>query len=145
MESVEVIKARGHANIRATHGKTLEVTKETHLTPRGDCIIAVGADRGLGELEGEFKNALRNPNAVLEMTIECGGLEDKVTAYGHPKLTLNHPTDMVVRKSEFVCDRTLAVRADKAAADLNRKLVEKLAQGGEATIKLKVCLGGGKD
>jgi hypothetical protein len=39
---------------------------------------------------------------------------------------LTHPTDVVVRKSDYFCSRTLAVRADKAASDLSRELVEKL-------------------
>ncbi|MBM4400405.1 MAG: DUF371 domain-containing protein, partial [Crenarchaeota archaeon] len=43
-----------------------------------------------------------------------------------PQLTLSHPTDMVIRKSDYVCNRTLAVHADKAAQDLSRELVEKL-------------------
>ena len=33
---------------------------------------------------------------------------------------------MVIRKSDYVCERTLAVGADKAANDLSRALVEKL-------------------
>jgi hypothetical protein len=31
-----------------------------------------------------------------------------------------------VRKSDYICGRTLAIRADKAAKDLSRKLVEEL-------------------
>jgi len=31
-----------------------------------------------------------------------------------------------VRKSGYVCGRTLAVKADKAASDLSRELVEKM-------------------
>ena len=34
--------------------------------------------------------------------------------------------DIVVRRSSYVCGRTLAVKADKAARDLSRRLVEKL-------------------
>jgi hypothetical protein len=39
---------------------------------------------------------------------------------------LTDPADLVVRKSDYVCGRTLAILADKAAKDLSRKLVEKL-------------------
>jgi hypothetical protein len=49
-----------------------------------------------------------------------------VKAQGHPSLTFTHPTDLVIRKSDYVCGRTLAIRADIAACDLSRKLVEKL-------------------
>ncbi|MBU4266299.1 MAG: DUF371 domain-containing protein [Candidatus Altiarchaeota archaeon] len=133
----ETIRARGHENVTARHKTTLEFTKEEHLTPRGDCIIAVSADRGLQEFSEEFKNLLKDDDAVLEITIECGGISEILKAKGHHNLTLTHPTDMVVRKSDFICDRTLAIGADKASIDLDRELVEKLKRGSEVIIKLK--------
>lgn len=137
MTLTEVIHARGHVNVKSTHKKTLEITREDHLTPRGDCIIAVKADKGLNELGREFMNALKSGNAVLELTIKCNGVKDTVKAMGHPDLTLDHPTDMVVRKSSYTCSRTLAVKADKAAVDLDRRLVEELARDNS---KVKVTL-----
>jgi len=133
----EIIRATGHENVTSRHRTTLEFTKETHLTPRGDCIIAVGADRGLQEFSEEFKNLLRDDDAILEITIECDGISETVRARGHHNLTLTHPTDMVVRKSDFICGRTLAIGADKASIDLDRGLIEKLKRGSEAIIKLK--------
>ncbi|HEX54885.1 MAG TPA: DUF371 domain-containing protein [Candidatus Altiarchaeales archaeon] len=135
---VERITARGHENIRATHGNTLEITKEGHLTPRGDCIVAVSADRGFPEFSDNFKNALRNKRAILRMTIECSGVNDEIIAYGHPELRFKSPEEMVIRKSSFICDRTLAIRANKAAIDLNRNLIEKLRRGNPVNIKLEV-------
>jgi len=49
-----------------------------------------------------------------------------VKARGSPRLLFTHATDLVVRKSDYVCGRTLAIRADKAAKDLSRKLIEKI-------------------
>jgi len=49
-----------------------------------------------------------------------------VTAAGDPRLTLSHPHEIVVRKSEFVSDRTIAVRADAAANDFPRRMIAKL-------------------
>ncbi len=134
----EIIKAYGHGNVLATHKTTLEFTKETHLTPRGDCIVAVGADKGLLELSENFKKSLKNEKTRLSIKIKCGNLEETITACGHPNLTLTHPTDMVVRKSDFICPRTLAIRADKAACDLNRKLVNKLEDGNDVEIIIKI-------
>jgi hypothetical protein len=37
------IQFSGHENIRSNHQKTIEITKESHLTPSGDCIIGVNA------------------------------------------------------------------------------------------------------
>lgn len=118
--------ANGHKNIAATHLTTLEITKEEHLSRRGDCIIAVAADKSLNDLSEEFKECLRKSSAKLTLTIKANEITAQINAYGSPKLTLTHPSEMVVRKSSYIDDRTLAINADKAAADLPRKLVEKL-------------------
>jgi len=123
---VEVIHAFGHPNIRSTHPTTLMVTKERHVTVRGDCIIAVAADKSVADLSLEFKETLRKPNAKLTVWLEVDGSEEHVNAFGSPKLTLNHPTDLVIRKSEFISDRTLAIKADKSSRELSMTMVEKL-------------------
>lgn len=130
--------ARGHHNVLSTHRMTLEFTKETHLTPRGDCIVALGAEAGCADLPERLKEALKKDNAILTILIECGGVSDIVRAHGSSKLTFSHPTDMVVRKSGFVCGRTLALGADKAALDLDRNLIKKLSGGAVARVHLKV-------
>lgn len=135
---VEKIKAKGHGNVTAKHRTTLEITKENHLTPRGDCIIAISADKSLPELSREFKHSLRNHKAKLEIILHCSNLTEKITAYGDPNLTLRHPMDMVVRKSNFICDRTLAIKADKAAIDLDKEFVKKLVEGKEVEIELRI-------
>ena len=127
MDSVTVIfSARGHNNVKSTHRTTFEVTKETSLTKQGDCIIAVEATRAAVDLPFEFKEASRKEGARMTMTIEAGKLKEIVKAKCSPQLQFTHPTDLVVRKSGYVCGRTLAIRADKAAIDFSRKLVEKL-------------------
>jgi hypothetical protein len=120
------LTASGHENIEATHPATLEITKEKHLSRMGDCIIAVGADKGLIDLSDEFKENLRKPNAKLTLMIKTDGITEQIVAHGSPNLILTHSTDMVVRKSSYVDDRTIAVGADKASADLSRELAEKL-------------------
>jgi len=105
---------------------TLEITKETHLTKRGDCIIALAADKGARDLSPEFKKLAQNEKAKITITIEADGETEVVNAYGHPQLSFTHTTDLVVRKSDYTCNRTLAVRADKAAKDLSETLVKKM-------------------
>jgi hypothetical protein len=122
----EVIHAYGHENILSTHRTTLEITKELHLTREGDCIIAVSADKATNELGSQFKQSLRRCDAKFAILIEAGGAADSVNAFGNPALVMTHPTDLVVRKSSHICNRTLAIKADKAAWDLSRKLVGKL-------------------
>jgi len=123
---VEVIHAFGHPNIRSSHPTTIMFTKERQVTRRGDCVVAVAADKSVADLSTEFKNALRQPNAKLTIHLEVGGLQGQINAYGSPELALNHPNDLVIRKSEFISDRTLAVKADKSSADLSKAVIEKL-------------------
>ena len=122
----EVIFGCGHKNIQATHKTTLEFTKDKHLSKKGDCIVTVAADKALVNLSAEFKENLRKPHTKLIILIEADGIIDQVNAHGSPQLILAHPTDMVIRKSDYICNRTLAVHADKAAQDLSKALVEKL-------------------
>jgi len=125
-EITESFHASGHVNVRATHRATLEFTKDRHLSRDGDCIVAAASEKSLADLSNRFKEGLRKPNARLIVLIEAGGIAEEIHAQGSPRLVLSHPTDIVVRKSDYICSRTLAVRADKAAADLSRELVEKL-------------------
>lgn len=136
-EIKEILFGYGHENMKATHNTTLEFTKAIHLSKRGDCIVAVAADKALADLTAEFKENLRKPNAKLTITIEADGITEQVNAQGSPQLILAHPTDMVIRKSGYVCSRTLAIHADKAANDLSRELVEKLENSNQ---RVKITL-----
>ena len=126
MEETEIITAYGHSLIQSTHKTTLEITKDKHLTRKGDCIVAVRSDKAAADLSRDFKEAARNPNAEITITIEAGEEKETIKAKGDQRLSLTDPTDIVVRKSDYVCNRTLAVKAEKAAADLSRRLVDKL-------------------
>jgi hypothetical protein len=125
--------------MQATHKTTLEFTKDKHLTKKGDCIVTVAADKALADLNADFKEKLQKTDAKLTITIEADGISERVNAEGSPKLILTHPTDIVVRKSDYVCSRTLAVHADKAACDLSRDLVEKLRDP-EQKVKITVVV-----
>jgi hypothetical protein len=92
------------------------------------------------DFSSEFKSALRKPDAVLYIIVRCGGLEEKIVAHGHPNLILTHATDLVVRRSNFICSRTLAIRADKAAVDFSRQLVSKLMEDLPVDVELRVSL-----
>ncbi len=122
----EVVFGWGHPNVLAMHPATVEFTRDPNLSKNGDCILIVRVDKGLPDLSGEFKEALRKPHSKVVVRIDADGESEEIRARGNPKLSLTHPSEMVLRKSEFVSDRTLAVCADKAAKDLNRALVHKL-------------------
>jgi hypothetical protein len=134
----EVIHARGHERVAATHGSTFEVTTDDWLTPAGDCIVGVEADRAPADFDDNFVAACRNPDAVITLAFSAGGRSESVVARGHPDLTFKSGRSAVVRTSTYVDDRTVAVGADAAATDLARDLVDCLAGGAALTLTLTV-------
>ena len=130
----EIIRGFGHRNIKAIHPSTIMLTKDKHLSQTGDCIVTVAADKAIADLSPEFKDKLRKQNAKLTILIETEDLIEEIHASGSPKLILSHPTDIVVRKSDYICNRTLAINADKASKDLARAFVEKLKDREEIKI-----------
>jgi hypothetical protein len=143
---VETVRAHGHEHVTAAHGSTLEVTTDDWLTPAGDCILAIEADRSPAEFDEAFVAACRDTDARIEATIavdpagdwENTAYETTVTGYGHPDLTFTDDRGAVVRTSDHVDDRTVAVGADAAAADLDRGLVAALADGAPLRFTLRV-------
>ena len=120
------IQFSGHENIRSNHQKTIEITKESHLTPSGDCIIGVNASASCADLPDSIKKKLQNPNSKVNFSIKVGSHEFIVEGRGHEDLILTHQEDIVIRKSNFVCPRTLAVKCDKASDLMPREMISLL-------------------
>ncbi|MCK5289361.1 MAG: DUF371 domain-containing protein [Candidatus Aenigmarchaeota archaeon] len=127
----------GHENVLSLHPTTLEFTKDSELTLKGDCILGVCATKSLCDFSDEFKKKIRDDKVKVSVEIEADGVKDVVSGFGHPDLTLSDAEDMVIRKSGFVCGRTLCVHADKAAADVDNKIIEHLKKAGS---KAKVTI-----
>ena len=102
------------------------ITVEPHLTPRGDCIIAVGAEIGLAQLPEEIKQAARNPETLITFILQAGNHVFETTGRGDPELEYTDKIDMVARKSSYTCGRTLMIGCDKAAVDIPEEFVEVL-------------------
>jgi len=117
------IQFSGNENIRSNHQKTIEITKESHLTPYGDCIIGVNATSGCSDLPQELKDKLKIPDTKVTFSICVEEHEFILEGKGHPDLILTHSEDIVIRKSDFICPRTLAVKCDKASDLLPREMV----------------------
>jgi len=124
--ATEILEAYGHSNVRATHKTTFEFTKDPHLTLRGDCVIAIRASKGAVDLSSEFKELARKKDSKITVTIRVGRVKETAVGYGDPKLLLTHPTDLVARKSDFVCGRTLMIHSNKAACNFSSKLIKAL-------------------
>lgn len=139
---VETVHARGHENVSAEHASTFEVTSDDWLTPAGDCIVAVGADRTPADFSADFVDACRSREATLtvEFVVDAGDREltSTVTGRGHPDLTFEGDRSFVGRTSDYVDERTVVVDAGKAAADFDRELVRALSLGAPVTVTFRV-------
>lgn len=134
----EEMCAYGHENVLSKHKMTFEVTKDAHLTKKGDCIIGVNADKGLADFSEKFKGLLKSANSSVRIFVICNQFRDEINAKGNENLILTNEEDIVVRKSKFIDDRTIAIMADKSAVDLNKEMVKALAREKEkAKITLK--------
>ncbi len=120
------IKFSGHKNIRSLHPKTIEITKDSHLTPRGDCIVGVNATSGCKDIPVKLKKKLKDPNSIINFSIDVNDYSFKFSGKGHKNLLLSNSNDVVIRKSNFVCPRTLAVRCNKASDIIPRKIIQLL-------------------
>jgi hypothetical protein len=116
----------GHPNIRLLHAKTIEITKDEHLTLRGDCIVGVKANKACADLDESFKHRLKSNSSVVRIEIMVGDESILISGMGDERLSMLNTRDIVIRKTNFVCPRTMSVLCDKASSDLPRKLVNML-------------------
>ncbi|WP_049968195.1 DUF371 domain-containing protein [Haloferax prahovense] len=138
----EVIRARGHEHVCAEHASTFEVTTDDWLTPAGDCIIGVEADRTPADFDPSFVEACQSHDATIDVRVRVDAdgdtYEQAVRARGHPDLSFEGDRSVVFRTSDYVDDRTGAVGAAHAAAGFDRDLVSALADGAELTVTIEV-------
>jgi hypothetical protein len=139
----EVLHAEGHEHVSGTHASTFEVTTDDYLTPAGDCIFGIEADRAPADFASAFVDACRDPatRIVTELSVpKDGALDDalvqRIVASGHPDLTFESDRSAVWRTSDYVDERTVAVGADGAAADLDRDLIAALATGAPLRVRI---------
>ena len=120
------ISFRGHKNVRSLHPKSIEITTESELTVNGDCIVGVNASCGCLGIPDEMKTLLQKSESKVTFTILVGDLSFKVTGKGSEKLTMKNPHDIVIRKINFKCPRTLSIGCDTASDSIPRKMIEAL-------------------
>jgi len=122
----EEIIFQGHENILSLHPKTIEITKDPHLTKKGDCIIGVSANKACHDLDIGLREKLRTSGSVVKIGIIVEPYQFEMVGLGSDNLEITHKHDIVLRKSNYVDARTLIVSCDKSAIDLPRKLINAL-------------------
>jgi hypothetical protein len=120
------ISFNGHKNIRSLHPKTIEITTEPNLTLNGDCIVGVEASCGCNDIPEQMKNLMRNSKSEILFTISVKDVSFKIKGNGHENLILTNPHDIVIRKSSFICPRTLAINCDLASDSIPRQIIKTL-------------------
>ncbi|GAA4618644.1 DUF371 domain-containing protein [Saccharopolyspora hordei] len=131
MDSSDVLLrmvCRGHANIRATHGKTLEFAVDPDITPRATCVVGVSAEVRQLDAPG-----IAGP---VRITLTAGGRSATVRAVANS--AWRPGATAVVRRSSERLPGTLATDADLAASELPRDLLDRLQDPGtevEVTVE----------
>ncbi|MHA2423483.1 MAG: DUF371 domain-containing protein [Candidatus Thorarchaeota archaeon] len=116
-------RAYGHENVIGDHRTTVELTSEDFLTRTGTCIIGIRSDLTLQTLSDEIKTLVRSEKTKIILRLSVDGVSEEIVGRGSSGLTYEDNVSMVARTSTFECGRTLMVEADKAASDIDRKLI----------------------
>lgn len=125
MAILEKVSAYGHENILCTHSTTIEITKEKSVTKKGNCIIGIKASKACFDLNHNLKKKIKDGNKI-KITLKLENLQDSFFGFGNKELRLLNKNDMVFRKSNFICDRTVLINCTKSSNEINRELIEKL-------------------
>ena len=127
----------GHDNITCKHKTTLEFTKDKDLSLKGDCIVGVKADFSLVQLK-KFIKSLGN-NKKITITIEAINKDYKITEKINAEINpgFNSNKEMVIRKTDFISERTFAIKSDKAACEVTAGLVSFLK---DRNAVIEICL-----
>jgi hypothetical protein len=91
--------------------------------------MIIGTIENNNNLNSNIKNKIKNSGADQKIVIE------KINAEINPDF--NNEREMVIRKTDFVSERTFAINANKAAFELNNDLIRFL-KGKENKISVIV-------
>ena len=119
--------AAGHPNIRATHAKTLELTRDAEITERATCVVGVAA-----ELD---ERALASLHGRVALTLSVGAESVIVRGRLNPGFQPGDP--LVVRRAPDVTRNALLVDADTVASELPRSFVAALT---DPTARIAVAV-----
>ena len=64
---------------------------------------------------------------------------EEITGHGSSDLELSDTRAMIVRRSSFICPRTLIINADKAACDISRDFVQ-LLKNSKSKLQIEITV-----
>lgn len=130
---IDKIVSYGHKNISGNHRTTIEITKDNFLTKGGSCIIGIKSNKSCDDVSLEVKKDLISGKSI-RIILEVDGKQDEIIAKGSPHLTLKDKNSIVIRKSGYIDNRTLAIYANKSSVDIDRDIIKKLKNNGQKMI-----------
>jgi hypothetical protein len=69
--------------------------------------------------------------------LQVGNYTDYIKGFGDSNLELSDESVIIIRKSDFICSRTFMINADKAAKDIDRRIIAEMRNPNN---KLKVIV-----
>jgi len=130
MTLLDIITAKGHPLIQCTHTTTIELTKDTYLTKNGTCILGIEASKACYDLNPLLKKKITEEEKIT-VIIKVGDATDSFYGFGDKRLTFLDKKDIVFRKSDFVCDRTILIKCSKSSNELERNIIKNLTNSKE--------------
>ena len=121
--SIFIFHCRGHPNMTAEHKTTLEITTDKNITQRGDCIVGVRSSKNFVEISEIMKEEMRKEGSKIRVQIRINDLEEIIEGKGSPELDFTDSRAIIIRKSSFICSRTLMINSNKAARDISRDII----------------------
>jgi uncharacterized protein len=128
-EIFDTIHFEGHTNILGTHYNTIEVTRASEITKRADCVIGVRANKACSDLNSELRSHILQGGDLM-ITVKVADSIFSFTGKGLPQLPLTNAEEIVLRRSDFVSDRTAAISCSAAARDIPRAVIRSLQEKG---------------
>ncbi|MBU1246038.1 MAG: DUF371 domain-containing protein [Nanoarchaeota archaeon] len=119
--------AYGHENVLGTHKTTLEFTKDDFLSKQGDCILGIKLSDVPSALSGKVR-----------IQLKVGDFVDEIEFIANEKF--KHSNEFVIRKSDFLDDRTFGIHSNKAACDIKQEIIEELKKGKKIEISLHLIV-----
>ena len=127
MSVLDIIYAYGHRNVSCSHSTTIEVTKDKNLSERGDCILAIMASKGCFDLNPNLKEEIWKERKI-KVLIQVGDFQDSFFGFGNRNLELSNRSDIVFRKSDYICGRTILVNCSKASNQIKKEIINCLKE-----------------
>ena len=132
----EEVLFTGHSNVQSLHSRSIEITKDKELTLRGDCIIGVNANKSCKDLSDKIKEKIKKNNSYTEIELIVEPFNFLIKGSGHNELLLTNSKDIVLRKSKFICNRTLSIKCDYSSLEIPREIVKALKYSSKKGIML---------